>query len=715
MFFNQQMKMRHTNWGWQSMSVAILLLIFIFFNKGYIAYGQNNTKEEVKKLKSKLEDSKGESRARIFLSLCTLYLTFSADSSFYYADEALRLSKVFKNDTLTGRSYMSIGFLHMMTGKDSFSISAFNKATETFSKISDSVNLAWNYVLIGQFYYYKNDYNKALKYYSRSLQIYLGMNDPQHYSRMITVLNEISYVYSDQKDYKHALFYLFRALEIAEAIDDNGLGKSSVFSGIGNIYFDWKQYKKAQEYFIKSYEINKKIGDNKALAYSLNDLGKVYFETGKYETAFQYHKMAEELFLEINDNIGISSSATNIGKYYRVKKKYDIALKYFQSALSNCKQNKQQSLVATLFYEIGNAYYNMNMPAKALDNSIRSLEIAQSIPYQEYIYKNYLLISDIYAATASCTDAFQYYRLYVAKKDSIYNADIYRQMSESEDRYKSYLNQKEIKILKQREEIQNIDMRRQKIFRNSSFLVTMLFAALVFVALRSNRQKRRANLIIAAEKDRSDKLLMNILPEETAEELKINGFAKTRYYEHVSVLFTDFKGFTGLSQQMTPEQLVAELDYCFKAYDAIIEKHHVEKIKTIGDSYMCAGGLPVSNTTNPVDVVKCGIEICAFMQEYKQKRMALDMPYFEVRIGVHTGPVISGIVGTKKFAYDIWGDTVNTASRMESSGVVGVVNISGETYQYIKHDFNCAYRGKVEAKNKGMIDMYLVKGCKDEV
>ena len=126
---------------------------------------------------------------------------------------------------------------------------------------------------------------------------------------------------------------------------------------------------------------------------------------------------------------------------------------------------------------------------------------------------------------------------------------------------------------------------------------------------------------------------------------------------------------------------------------------------------MCAGGLPLPNSTNPIDVVKCGIDICKFMQEYKQERISQNLPFFEVRIGIHTGPVVSGIVGTKKFAYDIWGDTVNTAARMESSGKPGCVNISGDTFQLVKDYFNCTYRGKVEAKNKGEIDMYFVDSC----
>ncbi|HNZ42169.1 MAG TPA: adenylate/guanylate cyclase domain-containing protein [Bacteroidales bacterium] len=688
---------------------GFLLLILLMGCVGSKLYAQKEPLSEIQKIKKELPGLSGLALAKQQLVLSKLYLTISADTATYYAEEALKLSVLHKDDTLTGRANMSLGFLHMLGGRDSLSIYAFNKASALFKKNNDSINLAWNYMLTGQYYYYQNNYTRALANYHKSLDIYLDMKDPQLYSRLIAVLVEISYVYSDMNDFKTALFYLDKALKIAEVFDDKGDGTSNLFTSIGSIYFDMKQYDKSREYYTKAYKLNKKTGDNKGLAYSLYNLGRVYFETGKHETAFHYHQNAADIFNKINDKIGIAATETYIGKYYMVKEKYATALNYFNMALSRCMASNQQSSVATLFYEMGKAKYHMRLFPQALKYSKRSLSIAQEIHYNEYVYKNYQLMSDIYAAGQSYKEALELYKNYVLLKDSIYNADFYRQMSDSEDKYQAYKKQKEIELLKQREVIQNIEMRRHKILQNSSLLVTALFALLVFVVLRSNRQKRRDNRIIASERDRSNKLLINILPEETAEELKKEGVAKTRYYDLVSVLFTDFKGFTAVAEKMPPEQLVAELDYCFKAYDAIIEKYNVEKIKTIGDSYMCAGGLPVANTTNPYDVVRCGIEICEFMKEYRLQRLASEKPYFEVRIGVHTGPVISGIVGTKKFAYDIWGDTVNTASRMESSGVTGTVNISGSTYEYIKNDFKCTYRGKIEAKNKGLIDMYLVE------
>lgn len=219
---------------------------------------------------------------------------------------------------------------------------------------------------------------------------------------------------------------------------------------------------------------------------------------------------------------------------------------------------------------------------------------------------------------------------------------------------------------------------------------------------------------IKNEKKRSDELLLNILPYETAKELKNTGKSSPKKFDMVTVLFTDFVGFTMISEKMTPEHLVGELNLIFSEFDTIISKYPIEKIKTIGDSYMCAGGLPTPNTTNPIDVVLAALEIKFFIENrLKQLSNNSNVPHWQIRIGVHTGPVVSGVVGIKKFAYDIWGDTVNIASRMETCGESNMVNISNTTFKLIKNQLEklkitAKYRGEIDAKNKGKIKMYFV-------
>ncbi|MEG3841869.1 adenylate/guanylate cyclase domain-containing protein [Microcoleus sp. herbarium14] len=223
------------------------------------------------------------------------------------------------------------------------------------------------------------------------------------------------------------------------------------------------------------------------------------------------------------------------------------------------------------------------------------------------------------------------------------------------------------------------------------------------------KQIERLYAELDAEKHKSDKLLLNVLPVDIANELKINGKVEPVHYDNVSVLFTDFKGFTQLAEKMTPRELVDELDCCFSYFDRVVDKYGLEKLKTIGDSYMCASGIPKPSLTHALDAVFAALEILQFMELRKLHKVYEKTPYWDIRIGIHSGPLLAGVIGKKKFTYDVWGDTVNTASRMESSGVPGNVNISHTTFELVKDVFDCEYRGKVSAKNKGELDMYLVR------
>lgn len=220
----------------------------------------------------------------------------------------------------------------------------------------------------------------------------------------------------------------------------------------------------------------------------------------------------------------------------------------------------------------------------------------------------------------------------------------------------------------------------------------------------------RQKIEIENQKRKSEELLLNILPEETARELMIHGSANPQFYTRATVMFTDFCNFTTLCQDMTPQEVIEELDRYFSKFDEICEEHFVEKIKTIGDSYMCVGGVPMRNNSNPVDVILAALQIEKYMRQINNEKEAAGKAKWELRIGIHTGNIIAGVIGKKKFAYDIWGDTVNTASRLETGSLPGRINISGTTYDLAKNFFTCTYRGKIPAKNKGDIDMYFVEG-----
>jgi adenylate cyclase len=244
----------------------------------------------------------------------------------------------------------------------------------------------------------------------------------------------------------------------------------------------------------------------------------------------------------------------------------------------------------------------------------------------------------------------------------------------------------------------------QKILILGISLIALISVLLLFMFI--NRKK--ASKILELEKKKSDQLLLNILPQEIADELKNTQKTQARSYELSTVLFADIKGFTGISATLKPSVLIQELDYIFGAFDDIIQKHNIEKIKVIGDCFMCVGGIPNANTTNPEDVVYAAIEMQEFMHRMKEERIKTKGQVYEVRIGINTGPIVAGVIGSKKFAYDVWGNTVNLASRLEAACEAGKINISAHTYERVKDKFACVYRGKIDVKGKTGLDMYFV-------
>jgi class 3 adenylate cyclase len=223
---------------------------------------------------------------------------------------------------------------------------------------------------------------------------------------------------------------------------------------------------------------------------------------------------------------------------------------------------------------------------------------------------------------------------------------------------------------------------------------------------RDNEIFRLRNIELEEEKNKSRNLLLNILPEETANELMNSGKATSKRYESATVLFADFVGFTSKSELLPPEELINRIDIYFTEFDRIAEKNNIEKIKTIGDAYMAVGGLPVENDTHVNDTVKAAIEMMRFVVEEKGR----DPVSFDVRIGLHTGSLVAGVVGRHKFQYDIWGDTVNVAARMEQNSEPGKINISGDVYEIIGQKYKCNPRGPIEVKNKGKIEMFFLEG-----
>ena len=307
--------------------------------------------------------------------------------------------------------------------------------------------------------------------------------------------------------------------------------------------------------------------------------------------------------------------------------------------------------------------------------------------------------------------ALRYYKDYNVYNDSIKNIATVQEMANIRTEYEVAQKQVEVDLLEKEAQILELKEKKQKNMLYGAGALSILIFLLAMGLLRRFMYVKKTNKIIEKEKSRSENLLLNILPSETAEELKREGKVKAKKFDSATIMFTDFQDFTHLAENMDPEILVETVDYYYSQFDLIIEKYGLEKIKTIGDSYMCAGGLHGSKQDHAKRMILAAFEIADFVEREKKTAKESDIR-FNVRIGINTGPVVAGVVGTKKFAYDIWGDAVNIAARMEANSQRGRINVSENTYVLINDIFDCEFRGKVDVKNKGMMNMYFVNGKK---
>jgi class 3 adenylate cyclase len=557
----------------------------------------------------------------------------------------------------------------------------------------------------------QSDYPAAIAKYKQSLRIAKENN-----LNILTasVYNNLSIVYSVMGDYSVSINYLLELLSLAESMKDT-MRMAVALNNIGLRYQEMKSPDVALDYFRKAMDYNLKVFDTARYATNLSNIGIAFQALEEYDSAFYYHQKAITLHRRNHDLYKLEYAYQALVYFYINKNEIELAVSVLDTALDLAHQVNDQYGLLNLMIARGDLFNQKGDFKAALQILNQTRHQALQMNYRSILVDIYKGLSEAYRGVGDFKNALEYNEKYIALRDSLVNIEKGKSQM-SVNAYVKEKTDKEIELFTKNIEIQKLQLQRQKQLRNLIMVIGALFLAIALLLLnryryaqRTRRELESKNLVITHERKRSDDLLLNILPSETAEELKNSGTSKARKYDQVTVLFTDFKGFVQMAGQMSPEELVDEIDYCYKHFDDIITHHHVEKIKTIGDSYMCAAGLPVANDTHPLDAVRAACALRQFMEEYKQQRQAAGMPWFEARIGLHTGPVVAGIVGNRKFAYDIWGDTVNIASRMESGGEVGKVNISQATWLLVKDHFRCTPRGLIEVKNGVSFEMYYVE------
>lgn len=492
--------------------------------------------------------------------------------------------------------------------------------------------------------------------------------------------------------------------------------KADATIGLGNVHYAMKDLELAEKYYREGIQMHESQNDYKGTADGLINLANVFADQGKSDEAVKQYLYCYRIRQKQDDVNGMGMCLNNIAYIYAdeglalfqdgdTKAAFQIqdsAIFYFNKSIDLYEQANDLQGIAGSLINIASVYMDREDYSKAEPYYLKSLNLAKTANLAIEKRKSAHGLYACYSMLGKWAEALEMFELFVVTRDSIESEN--NQRAAMKQQYQFEYEKKEVVLKAEQEKKDAVaaeKIQRRNVQRNAS-LIGLAFMLVVSIVVVTQRNR------IAKEKQRSEELLLNILPYETAQELKDKGSSDAQLMDHVTVLFTDFKGFTALSEQLSPKELVADLHQCFSEFDRICEKYGIEKIKTIGDAYMAAGGLPVPSATHAQDVVRAGLEMAQVVALGKAKKIAEGLPFFEIRIGIHTGPVVAGIVGIKKFQYDIWGDTVNTASRMESSGEIGRVNVSQSTYELVKNDFLCTHRGKVAAKGKGEIDMYFV-------
>ena len=598
----------------------------------------------------------------------------------------------------------------------------------------------------------QGDCEHALAYYQHIL---LLLDDRGEKNEMAIAYNNIGYQYHCLSKFKEALEYFNKAADFCE--QDCPLNRVTLLTNLGIASYNDQQFELGTKFLLEALTLAKKEEDEKTVGLLQNMLAKVYYERGAYYEALQMNNSALATAKAAEEHDILKDAYLTSANIYERLFEYDKALDYYQKHLRlrdslllgerlrqdkflqhqfALEQSEKEMKLILSEQEVKDlAFEQLQLEKDKLELETNNLALLADqnekelvlLRREQEIQEEKLRFEALQALKTQQELSLTQQRLQVADKDkeilNLRETETQQALVLAQKEALQKDKEKEILSLNNDKKLQAIALEQQVKFRAYLFwllgalgIILLLILLGYLFAKRTNRQLEQQNREIEAQRQQieeanqqSEQLLLNILPHETALELKTKGYAEPRHYDAVSVLFADFENFTKLTEKLSPSVLIEELNICFMAFDEITGKYGLEKIKTIGDAYMCAGGIPATNKTHVQNTVDAAQEMMQFIQNRWQEKQKKGIPYWKMRIGIHTGAVVAGVVGNKKFAYDIWGDTVNIASRMETSSEPGKINISKNTYQNLPDGYKVEYRGTLPVKNRGEMQMYFVE------
>ncbi len=578
------------------------------------------------------------------------------------------------------------------------------EAVDLSTQVGDAERSAYMLKSVGLGYYYKGEFVEVLDYWRASLEEFKKINHPKGISNL---LSNIGAVYSTTGDYTKALEYHLEALRIAEKQKDD-FRRATVLQNLGAVYSNNGQFELSKTYYQQAMTICQSIDYQECIGLVSLNLSEVYENMENLPEAVVWMKKAKEIMAATKSPM-LSETLAKSSNLKIKEKKFEAALQeaksaYDLAASSNNKTALQMSLIV-----LGNIYTQTLNEEQAIYAFQESIQLGKKIGINNNMQVAYKGLIDAYRNKGNFLDALTAQDSLESINQTIYDLERDKKLSNLQLEFDLEKREAEIALLNADNALKNQQIAKAKVERN--FLTAI--AAFLFLLIGGigylYQYSQKKNKIISEERNKSDHLLKNILPPETAEELKKNGVVQPKSYEEITVLFTDFVGFTKKAASNSPEIIVSSIDYYFKEFDKIISDNQLEKIKTMGDAYMCAGGLHIADNhhgTITKNTIKAAFQILQFVKQ-TAANPPLGIVPFQIRIGIDSGPVVAGVVGQSKFQYDIWGDTVNVAARMEANSEPNKINVSENIYQQLKDSLEFLYRGTIDVKNKGLMKMYF--------
>ena len=638
----------------------LLVILCLFFSKS--SFG---AKINVDSLEIVLAEKKGDARIEILVKLSNYYFRYDQFKAIKFAEEVVSFGNKNDDSRLLRDGNKFLAYSYDFLGQYEMALQYYDKYLLLLKIIDDKENISSILNSMGVLNRYLGNYDKSLTCYLEALKILEDMGDEK---AIAATINNIGIIYFYILSYDEALLYVERALKLYQKLDSKE-DLADCYVMTGNIFTEKKELKKALEYYKKSITIYHHLKNKEGLADVYNNVGNLHTNLKEYAAAEDYYLKSLAIEEELENKKGIAASLNNLGSVSLNLGKYDLAIDYCQ----------------------------------------RSLALAAKSGYLWIMENANLIIARSYAKKKNFYRAYRSHVDFSKVKEKLFGEEVSSKVAELKHKYEAEKKQREIELLKKDKNIRELEIsaqiNRQKVFKGltsfGAFFVVIVFF-LIYSKLRSERKSRS---IIEKEKEKSDKLLLNILPDKVAEELKQSGKSIPESFDNVTVLFSDLVNFSAIASEMEPRLLIDELNDIFTAFDNINEKNNCQRIKTIGDAYLSVCGLPEDDVNHTRNIIRSAVA----MIDYLKKRNEKSAIKWEVRIGIHTGVVVGGVVGVKKYIYDVFGDTINIASRMQERSVAMKINVTEQTFLKAGDDFKFVDRGFANIKNIGSLRMYYVE------